>query len=76
MIGLAIWLGVLLLSALVWFLLRKGGYKRKPLDVPPGPERVRTEERVVDPSTGDSLEVWFHPSSGERGYPRGRSSVT
>jgi hypothetical protein len=74
MIGLAIWLGILALIVLVWFLFRKGGYKRKPLDAPPGPGWVRTEERFVDPSSGENLEVWFDPSSGERAYVRARNS--
>jgi hypothetical protein len=74
MIGFSIWLGVLALIVLVWFLFRKGGYKRKPLDAPPGPDWVRTEERFVDPSSGETLEVWFHPSSGERAYVRARGS--
>jgi hypothetical protein len=74
MIGLAIWLGIPALIVLVWFLFRKGGYKRKPLDAPPGPGWVRTEERFVDPSSGETLEVWFDPSSGERAYVRARNS--
>ena len=72
MTGFAIWLGGLMLVVLVWFLFRKGGYKRTPLDAPPGPDWVRTEERFVDPSSGATLEVWFHPPSGDRAYVRTR----
>ena len=72
MIGLAIWVGVLALVVLVWFVFRTGGYKRKPLDYAPGPDWVRTEERFVDSSSGETIEVWFHPSSGERAYVRAR----
>jgi hypothetical protein len=33
---------------------------------------VQTQERIVDPSSGETLEVWFHPHSGERVYVRAR----
>lgn len=65
-----IWLLIVLLPLIVWALFRKGGYKRQPLDVPPGPGWVRTEERFVDPSSGEMLDVWFDPQSGERAYVR------
>jgi len=72
MMAFAIWLAGLALVALVWFFFRSGGYKRKPLDAPPGPEWVQTQERFVDPSSGETLDVWFHPRSGERAYVRAR----
>ena len=72
MIGFTIWLGVVALVVLVWFLFRSGGYKRQPLDAPPGPDWVRTGERFVDPTSGEPIEVWFHPSSGSRAYVRAR----
>ena len=72
MIGFAIWLGVIALVFLIWFVFRPGGYKREPLDAPPGPGWVKTEERFVDPSSGETLDVWFHPPSGERAYVRAR----
>ena len=68
MMGFSIPFGVFVLILVIWLLFRKGGYKRVPLDAPPGPDWVLTEERFVDPSSGESLEVWFHPSSGERAY--------
>jgi hypothetical protein len=64
MIAVAIWCGGLALVVLAWALFRKGGYKRSPLDAPPGPDWQRTEERFVDPSSGEVLDVWFHPPSG------------
>jgi hypothetical protein len=73
MMGFAIWLGAIALIVLVWLLFRKGGYKRVPLDAPPGEDWVRTEERFVDPSSGETLNVWFDPSSGERAYVRSDS---
>src|SRR6516164_2428850 len=38
MIGFLIWCAAILLPVLIWFLFRTGGYKRKPLDAPPGPD--------------------------------------
>lgn len=70
MIGFLIWCGVVLLPLIIWALFRKGGYKRRPRDAPPGPGWVQTQERFVDPSSGETLEVWFHPHSGERTYVR------
>jgi hypothetical protein len=34
---------------------------------------VRTEVRLVDPCSGATLDVWFHPQSDERTYVRARS---
>ena len=70
MTAFIIWLGGLVLVTLIWFFFRSGGYKRVPLDAPPGPDWVKTDERFVDPSSGESLAVWFHPKSGERAYVR------
>jgi hypothetical protein len=70
MSAFAIWLAGVMLVALIWFFFRSGGYKRKPLDAPPGPDWVKTDERFVDPSSGETLDVWFHPGSGERAYVR------
>jgi hypothetical protein len=67
-----IWLGGVLLVVLIWFVFRTGGYKRTPLDAPPGPGWQRTDERFIDPSSGEPLEVWFDPESGERAYVRSR----
>jgi hypothetical protein len=71
-IALAIWGAILALPVLVWLLFRSGGYKRQPLDAPPGPDWEPTNERFVDPSSGETLAVWFHPPSGERAYVRMR----
>jgi hypothetical protein len=70
--GFVIWAGAIMLTVLAWALFRRGGYKRRPLDAPPGPDWVKTEERFVDPSSGETLDVWFHASSGERAYVRAR----
>ena len=76
MTGFMIWLVIVLLPLIVWALFRRGGYKRQPLDAPPGPGWVRTEERFVDPSSGETLEVWFDPDSGERAYVRARGDAS
>ena len=70
MIGFLIWCAAALLPLIIWAVFRKGGYKRRPLAAPPGPDWVQTEERFVDPSSGETLDVWFHPRSGERIYVR------
>jgi hypothetical protein len=75
-IGVVVWVGTVGLLVLIWVLFRNGGYKRQPLEAPPGPDWQLTEERFVDPSSGESLEVWFHPESGERAYVRSRGADT
>jgi hypothetical protein len=68
----AIWCAIIALPFLIWLLFRKGGYKRWPLEKPPGPGWELTEERFVDPRSGETLAVWFHPRGGERAYVRSR----
>ncbi len=46
MIIFALWCAAILLPLLIWFLFRKGGYKRTPLDAPPGPEWKPSGERA------------------------------
>jgi hypothetical protein len=70
MIAFAIWCGAIAVPFLIWFLFRKGGYKRVPLDAPPGADWELTDERFVDPASGETLAVWFHRPSGERAYVR------
>lgn len=72
MIRVLVWGTALLLPLLIWMLFRNGGYKRRPLDAPPGPDWVKTQERYVDPASGETLDVWFHPRSGDRVYVRAR----
>ena len=66
------WIVVPAALVLVWLLFRSGGYKRQPLDAPPGRDWTFSGERFVDPNSGEMLEVWFHPRSGERAYVRVR----
>jgi hypothetical protein len=63
-------LGVFVALFLIWFFFRKGGYKRRPLDAPPGGDWRFTGERFLDPPSGEMLEVWYSPRTGERAYVR------
>lgn len=42
-------------------------YRKAP---PAGARWQRTAERFVDPTTGDTMEVYYDPASGERRYLR------
>ncbi len=75
MTAFAIWCGLVALPFVIWFLFRKGGYKRQPLDAPPGPDWTLTGERFVDPVSGERLQVWFNPESGERAYVRSHGAA-
>ena len=67
-----LWIAVPAALILVWLLFRSGGYKRQPLDQPPGGEFTFTGERFVDPGSGVTIEVWMNARSGERAYVRAR----
>ena len=67
------WLVIPAALVLIWLLFRSGGYKRLPLDAPPGGDWTLTGERFVDPGSGETLEVWFCARTGERAYVRARS---
>jgi hypothetical protein len=74
MIAFLIWCVIVGAPVLIWLFFRSGGYKRRPLEAPPGPEWKLTGERFVDPASGEILEVWQGPKGGERAYVRSRSS--
>jgi hypothetical protein len=65
--------GLFLALILIWFFFRSGGYKRHPLDAPPGPDWRFTGERFLDPGSGETLEVWHCPRTGERAYVRAQT---
>jgi hypothetical protein len=65
--------GAFLAVTLIWLLFRTGGYKRRPLDAPPGLDFRFTGERFLDPPTGETVEVWCCPRTGERAYVRARA---
>ena len=60
---------------LIWFFFRQNGYKRHPLDAPPGRDWTLTAERFLDPQSGELLEVWYCPRTGERAYVRARDGA-
>ena len=66
-------LGVFVALVLIWLVFRTGGYKRRPLEAPPGPDWRFTGERFLDPPSGEMLEVWYSPRTGERAYVRART---
>ncbi len=65
-----IWALMVFGPVLIWLLFRGRGYKRHLLNRPPGPNWQRTTERSVDPTTGELMEVWFDPATGDRAYIR------
>jgi hypothetical protein len=71
-IGVVIWGLLFAAPFVVWLLFRSGGYKRQPMDAPPGRDWVFTGERFIDPSSGVAVEVWYQPRNGERVYVRAR----
>jgi hypothetical protein len=66
--------GIFAAILLVWLLFGSRGYKRAPLDAPPGADWKFTGERFADPTSGIILEVWSRPGDGERAYVRSRAS--
>ena len=52
MIGFLFPAGIFVTLVLLWFFFRSGGYKRQPLDAPPGRDWSFTGERFVDPKSG------------------------
>ena len=65
-----IWCAVMAAPVLAWLMFRSGGYKRQPDARPTGPGWKRTEERFVDPTSGELLVVWHCARTGERAYVR------
>ncbi|MFZ0605754.1 MAG: hypothetical protein WAN05_31125 [Roseiarcus sp.] len=65
--------GFFIALLIVWLIFRSRGYKREPLDAPPGGDFRLTGERFLDSHSGAMLEVWYSPSTGERAYVRARA---
>lgn len=61
---LAFWGGGLLLAV----LLENWRYRSRRGAIDPG--WVRTDERFVDPTSGESMEVWYDPRTGDRRYEK------
>jgi hypothetical protein len=64
---------VLILGVIVLIgtLFERWRYSR--IEARPSGNWQRTDERFIDPSTGDPVEVMFDPSTGERRYVDGKS---
>lgn len=63
----AIWPGVWGILLVGGVLFERGRYK--PAErAHPGPEWTATDERFVDPQTGERVTVYYRPSTGERRY--------
>jgi hypothetical protein len=56
---------------LIGTLFERWRYRR--IEEPPNGHWQRTDEKFIDPSTGDPVEVMFDPSTGERRYVAGTS---
>ena len=48
-------------------LLERGRYKPA-TPHRPGPDWVATEERFIDPASGENITVFYRPTTGERRY--------
>ena len=56
---------------LIGTLFERWRYRR--IEEPSNGRWQRTDERFIDPSTGDPVEVMFDPGTGERRYVAGKS---
>ena len=56
---------------LIGTLFERWRYRR--IEAPPKGHWQRTDEQFIDPSSGESVEVMFDPSTGERRYVAGKS---
>ena len=56
---------------LIGILFERWRYRR--IEEPSNGHWQRTDEKFIDPSTGDAVEVMFDPSTGERRYVAGKS---
>lgn len=65
---LSIWGGLMLLAVLLerWRYVASRG--------PLTGDWVRTEERFVDPESGETMRVFYNPKSGERRYEKSADS--
>jgi hypothetical protein len=64
---LVLWLAVLGAALVGGILLERGRYKPAAPDRP-GPDWVATDERFVDPQSGEEVTVFYRPATGERRY--------
>ena len=58
---------------LIGTLFERSRYRR--IEEPSNGRWQRTDEKFLDPSTGQAVEVMFDPRTGERRYVAGKSSA-
>ena len=66
-VGISLWLFGVGGAITVGTLLERVIYKPL-LSGSPGPGWVKTAERFVDPDTGQPVDVFYNPATGERQY--------
>jgi len=64
---LVIWLGILGLVLAAGVAFERGRYKAAG-DGRAGPDWQATGERFVDPTSGETVAVFYRPATGERRY--------
>jgi hypothetical protein len=62
-----IWLGMIGVALVGGILFERGRYKPA-APGHPGPGWIATDERFVDPQSGEAVTVYYQPSTGERRY--------
>jgi hypothetical protein len=65
--GLVFWLAMVGAALVGGLLFERGRYKPATRERP-GQGWVATDERFIDPQTGDEVTVYYQPASGERRY--------
>jgi len=68
-VPLVAWLAVAGLVLTAGIVFERGRYKPAAPDRP-GPDWVATDERFVDPASGETVTVFYQPTTGERRYVR------
>jgi hypothetical protein len=71
---LVMWL-TLVGAALVGGILFERGRYKPATPAHPGPGWIVTDERFVDPESGEEVTVYYQPASGERRYVGGKSGL-
>ena len=69
-IGPALWLTAVGAMMIIGILFERGRYKPA-TPSKPGHGWVATDERFVDPQSGETVTVYYQPSTGERRYVGG-----
>lgn len=68
-VPLVAWLALIGLALTAGIAFERGRYKPA-APGRPGPDWVATDERFVDPASGETVTVFYQPTTGERRYVR------